>query len=99
MTPSSIELQWQSQAERRRRIIKLMLFVVLIFFALLVAVWFWVTQPLLSQATPISERTVDPSRLEAHVRKLSIELTPRDADHTENLDRAAAYIKEQFSQT
>jgi Zn-dependent M28 family amino/carboxypeptidase len=76
-----------------------MLFVVLIFFVLLVAVWFWVTQPLLSQATPISERTVDPSRLEAHVRKLSIELTPRDADHTENLDRAAAYIKEQFSQT
>src|SRR5215212_6638455 len=99
MTTSSIEAQWQSQAERRRRIIRLMLFVVLIFLVLLACVWFWVTQPLLSRARPNSERTVDPSRLEAHVRKLSIELGPRDASHIENLDRVAAYIKDEFSQT
>src|SRR5215216_6221204 len=99
MIPSSIEAQWQSQAERRRRIIKFMLLVVLIFLLLLIAVWFWVTQPLLSRATPNSQRIVDPCRLEAHVRKLSIELTPRDASHTENLDRAAAYIKDELSQT
>jgi hypothetical protein len=95
----SIEAQWQSEAERRRRIIKFMLLVVVILLMLLIAVWFWVTQPLLSRATPNSERSVDPSRLEAHVRKLSIELTPRDAEHTENLDRAAAYIKDEFAQT
>jgi hypothetical protein len=95
----SIEAQWQSEAERRRRIIKFMLLVVVILLMLLIAVWFWVTQPLLSRATPNSERSVDPSRLEAHVRKLSIELTPRDAEHTENLDRAAAYIKDEFGQT
>jgi Zn-dependent M28 family amino/carboxypeptidase len=76
-----------------------MLLVVVILLMLLIAVWFWVTQPLLSRATPNSERSVDPSRLEAHVRKLSIELTPRDAEHTENLDRAAAYIKDEFGQT
>jgi hypothetical protein len=99
VTTSSIEAQWQSQTERRRRIIKLMLIVVLIFFVLLIAVWFWVTQPLLSRAAPNSTRTVDPSRLEAHVRKLSIELTPRDAGHIENLDRVAAYIKDEFSRT
>jgi hypothetical protein len=99
VTTSSVEAQWQSQAERRRRIIKFMLLVLLIFLLLLIAVWFWITQPLLSRATPNSQRTVDPSRLEAHVRKLSIELTPRDASHTENLDRAAAYIKDEFSQT
>ena len=96
---SSIEAQWQAQAERRRRIIRLILLIVLIFLLLLIAFWFWVTQPLLSRANPNSERTVDPARLEAHVRKLSIELGPRDVDHIENLDRVAAYIKDEFGQT
>jgi Zn-dependent M28 family amino/carboxypeptidase len=95
---SSVEAQWQSQTERRRRIIKLMLFVVLIIFLLLIAVWFWVTQPMLTSATSSAERTVDPARLEAHVRKL-IELGPRDESHIENLDRVAAYIKSELSQT
>src|SRR5215207_760691 len=99
VTQSSIEAQWQSQAERRRRIIRFMLLIVLIFLLLLIAVWFWLTQPLLSRARPNPQRTADPSRLEAHVRKLSIELVPRDALHTENLDRAAAYITDEFSHT
>lgn len=99
MTTSSVEVQWQSQSERRRRIIKFMLLVVLIIIVLLIGVWFWMTQPLLSRATPNSARTVDPSRLEAHVRKLSIELGPRDVRHIENLDKVAAYIKNEFSQT
>jgi Zn-dependent M28 family amino/carboxypeptidase len=99
VTTSSIEAQWQSQAERRRRIIKLMLLVVLILLALLIVAWFWMTQPLLSRATPNSERTVDPSRLETHVRKLSIEMGPRDEKHPENLDQVAAYIKNELSQT
>ena len=76
-----------------------MLLVVLIFLIVLIVFWFWMTQPLFSRAQPSSERTVDPSRLEAHVRKLSIELGPRDVDHIENLDRVAAYIKDEFSQT
>jgi hypothetical protein len=75
-----------------------MLFVVLIFILLLIGLWFWVTQPLFTRATPSAERTVDPARLEAHVRKLSIELTPRDEGHVENLDRVAEYIKNEFSQ-
>jgi Zn-dependent M28 family amino/carboxypeptidase len=75
-----------------RRIFKFMLFVVLGFVLVLVVVWFWLTQPLLyrGQANPV--RTVDPARLEAHVRKLSVELSPRDVTHLDNLDRAAAYI-------
>jgi Zn-dependent M28 family amino/carboxypeptidase len=76
-----------------------MLVVVLIFSLLLVGFWFWVTQPLFSTATPNTERIVDPSRLEAHVRKLSVELSPRDESNIENLDRVAAYIKSEFSQT
>ena len=76
-----------------------MLLVVLIFILLLIGLWFWVTQPLLSKARPNPVRTVDPSRLQAHVRKLSVELAPRDESHIENLDRVASYIKNEFSQT
>ena len=99
MAESSVEVQWRSQRERRRRIIRIMLVALLVFLLLLVALWFWVTQPLLSSATPNAVRTVDPSRLQAHVRKLSIELAPRDETQIENLDRVAAYIKDEFSQT
>lgn len=99
MTESSIEAQWQAQTEQRRRIIRLMLVVILIFILLLVGLWFWITQPLLSKARPNPVRSVDPSRLQAHVRKLSIELAPRDESHIENLDRVASYIKNEFSQT
>jgi Zn-dependent M28 family amino/carboxypeptidase len=98
VSQSSIEAQRQSQTERRRRIIRLMLIVVLLVALLLIACWFWVTQPLLSSASANAERTVDPSRLEAHVRKLSIELAPRDEGHVENLDRVADYIRTEFSQ-
>jgi peptidase M28-like protein len=76
-----------------------MLLVVLILLLVLIAVWFWVTQPLLSRAKPSSKRTVDPSRLEAYVRKLSTEMGPRDERHPDNLDQVAAYIKNEFSQT
>ena len=99
MTQSSVEAQWQSQADRRRRIIRFMLLAVLILALLVLVSWFWITQPLLSSANPRVERTVQPSRLEAHVRKLSVELGPRDESHIENLDRVAAYIKDEFSQT
>ena len=54
-----------------------------------------VTEPLLptpKQPTP----PVSPARLEAHVRTLSEQFFPRDFTHTSNLDRAAAYIREEF---
>ena len=99
MTQSSVEAQWQSQIERRRRITRLMLLAALIFLLVLTGLWFWVTQPLFSAATPNPARTVDPTRLQAHVHKLSTELAPRDESNIENLDRVAAYIKNEFSQT
>ena len=76
-----------------------MLGVLLIVLVLLIAVWFWLTQPLLTRVTPNPIRTVDPARLEAHVRKLSVELSPRDVTHIENLDLAAAYISHEFAQS
>jgi heme/copper-type cytochrome/quinol oxidase subunit 2 len=46
MTQTSLEVQWQAQAERRRRIITFMLLVLVVFFLLLLGLWFWLTQPL-----------------------------------------------------
>ena len=99
MPTLSLESQWQSQNESRRRIIRIMIFVLLAFVLVLLALWFWFTQPLLYSGTPNSTRTVDPARLATHVRKLSIDLAPRDEGHIENLDKVADYIKEQFQQT
>ena len=82
----------------RARIIKIMLWLLLGVVLLLVAAWFWLTQPLLSRAQPSSVRTVDPARLEAHVRKLAVDFSPRDITHLENLDRAAAYIAAELTQ-
>jgi len=83
----------------RAGIIKIMLWILLIIVAFLLVCWFWLTQPLLSRAQPNPIRTVDPARLEAHVRKLSIEFSPRDVTHVQNLDAAAAYIASEFKQT
>jgi hypothetical protein len=93
---TSIEFQWQAQAERRRRISKLIMVVLLVFTLLLVALWFWITQPLFSSPTPLATRSAEPARLEAHVRMLSTQFHPRDESHPENLDRAAAYIRAEF---
>lgn len=76
-----------------------MLLVVLIIALLLIALWFWVTQPLFSRRVGTSQGLVDAARVEAHVLSLTTELSPRDESHVENLDRVAAYIKNEFSQT
>jgi hypothetical protein len=93
---SSLETHWQSQLEGRRRLIKLMLLVLLTFLLSLVVFWFWITQPLLFKTNPSSSVSIDPARLETHVRALSEQLGPRDESHPENLDRVAAYIRTAF---
>ncbi len=59
--------------------------------------WFWLTQPLLvpPKGTPGSP-PVDPARLKLHVGKLASAFHPRDFGHPENLDRAAAYIRQEL---
>lgn len=93
---ASFEAQRQLQSERRRRIIKFMLFVLLAILFVLAGLWFWITQPLFSQPRLHVTASIDPARLEGHVRMLSIELSPRDESHPQNLDRAADYIRTQF---
>lgn len=64
---------------------------------LLVAAWWSLTQPMVFAATPRAPvAEVDPKTLEAHVRKLAVELYPRDFLHRENLDAAAAWVKAEF---
>ncbi len=58
--------------------------------------WMMTTQPSLSTAQANSTMRVDPARLESHVYKLSQELGPRSAYHPDDLDRVAAYIRDEF---
>ncbi|MBI5695262.1 MAG: M28 family peptidase [Nitrospirae bacterium] len=59
--------------------------------------WVLVTQPGIqcggNKPAPV---TVDPARLEAHVRMLSEKLPPRDWSHPANLDKAAEYIHDEL---
>ena len=83
------------QPFRMASILRAGLLLTLLLAALLAAVLFVVTAPFVTPV-PSSPEVVDPARLRAHVRHLSVELHPRDADSFENLDRAAEYIHSEF---
>jgi len=96
---TSIEAQWQSQRERRRRLARIMLILCLLIVTFGVVAWFWMTQPLLSGPQPGQTVAADPARLELEVRELSEQLLPRDQTHPANLDRVAAYIHARLAET
>jgi len=56
-----------------------------------------VAQPVVTPV-PSTPPAVDPARLEAHVKKLSVDFYPRSFDHVAKLARTAAYIEEQFKE-
>src|SRR5437867_1898971 len=59
-----------------------------------------VTQPWVSANSGSEQPSpVDSKRLETDTRKLAEDFVPRDWVHTENLDRAAAYIRAEFAKT
>jgi Zn-dependent M28 family amino/carboxypeptidase len=93
---ASVESIWQNQAAGRKRIRKLIAVIFLLFSLLLVFIWFWLTQPMLGGGSPSRTVEVPPVRLETHVRALSEQFSPRDYTHPENLDRAAAYVHQEF---
>lgn len=83
----------------------LLLLAALLLLALLIAaLWAMVTQPtrpLRSRNAVLQQKEstasgVEPARLEAHVRMLAETLAPRDHSHPQNLDRVAAYIRQEF---
>ncbi len=96
MTGNSVP-NTRTKVERRKRFPMLLLIVSLSIAGLLAALWFVVTQPVMSgRGTGEHSPPVDAARLEAHVRMLSETLGPRDEGHPENLDRAAAYLRAEF---
>ena len=64
---------------------------------LTIVIWMTVTQPILPQRPDPVGAVVDPKLLRAHVEMLSETFVPRDWNHIENLDRAAAYISRQLA--
>lgn len=72
---------------------------ILVALSIALGLWAMVTQPLLFGVTKDSEMNhVDPQRLKSHVSMLANTLAPRDHSHPENLDRVAAYIRQEFEQ-
>jgi hypothetical protein len=95
---ASYERQSRHQATRRRFFFKLILYIFAALFLLVAAILFYVTQPVWRSKAERKTR-VDPGRLEAYVRMLAESLSPRSESHTENLDAAAAYIRQEFENT
>ncbi len=65
---------------------------------------YWITQPIfvgldLAPALPLATVNSLPNELQAHVKKLSVELMPRDHRSLKNLDAAADYIRAEFTKT
>lgn len=86
---------WRRTDRRRKRVVVLGLAACVLVFIL--GCCTMLTQPVLMQSgSRVSTYSVEPARLKSHVRMLSEQCVPRDYVHTENLDRVAAYIREQF---
>ena len=73
-----------------------MLYLIAAAVLLIVILCLYMTQPLIWNAKVSSPVSVDPNKLESHVRMLSESFIPRDESHPENLDRCAAYIRREF---
>ncbi len=83
----------QSPARKPRRLLAALAVIV----AGTLALAAMIGQPLVT-AVPSTPPAVDPVRLEAHVKKLSIDFHPRSFEHRANLERTAAYIEAQFKE-
>jgi hypothetical protein len=95
----SIDALWKGETARRKRLIKLAILVFLAVFVALGLVLFYLTQPLFLRAGTRTQPSVDPARLEAHVRTLCEVFSPRDFEHHENLEEAGRYIRDQFERS
>lgn len=58
-----------------------------------------ITQPTFGTLPPSCGPAANPDRLRRHVEFLTVQAAPRDSDHPESLDRAAAYIRDDFART
>jgi hypothetical protein len=58
-----------------------------------------ITQPTFGSLPSPGGLSADPDRLRQDVEFLTLQASPRDSDHPESLDRAAAYIRDGFART
>jgi len=79
-----------------RSFISIIAAVTIIAGSVLFVIWIVVAQPIFSKGGNLSDKNVDPQRLEQHVKMLSREFYPRDYKNMSNLDRCADYIMENF---
>src|SRR5262245_2087663 len=93
---SSYENKLQKRAGRRKFPFKIMLYCLAAAVLLIVALCLYMTQPLIGGGNSPAPVSVDSTKLEPHVRTLSQSFVPRDESHPENLDRCAAYIRQEF---
>ncbi len=83
----------------RKKLRKWLLALCIILWGAVAVIFSFITQPMLFSSPKNSAvPDVSPERLQTHVQKLSEEFSPRSYLNTENLDRAAAYIKHEFEQ-
>jgi peptidase M28-like protein/PH (Pleckstrin Homology) domain-containing protein len=92
----SDENQLQKGVGRGKFPLKTMFYVLAAAALFIVALCLYMTQPLIGGANISAPISVDPTKLETHVRTLSQSFVPRDESHPENLDRCAAYIRQEF---
>jgi peptidase M28-like protein/PH (Pleckstrin Homology) domain-containing protein len=92
----SDENQLQKPTGAAKSPFKTMLYVLAAAVLLIFALCLYVTQPLIGGANITAPVSVDSTKLETHVRALSQSFVPRDESHPENLDRCAAYIRQEF---
>lgn len=93
---SLYENQLPERISRRKFLLKAMLYVLAVALFLIIALCLYITQPLIKSSNVSATVSVNPKRLETHVRMLAESFVPRDKSHPENLDRCAAYIRREF---
>ncbi len=70
------------------------------YIVLLLGLWIWCAQPVLIQPDQSPHHfNPSPSRLKHHVKTISEEYSPRSFTDTDNLERLAVYIKNEFEKT
>lgn len=77
---------------------RILIGVLLVAALLLTGIWVWICQPVWVR-TETAARRADPQRMEQVVRTLSVDFSPRDYMHPENLLKTVDLIDSHFQQT
>ena len=84
-------------ASRRTTLLNVLIALVVAAASVLTLLSVYMVQPFVApRATNQPGVSVDPARLESHVRMLASQFGPRDVEHPEYLDRCAEYIREKL---